>query len=649
MKKKIINGIMMVALVVATSTSFVSCKDTNEDVKIEQDSKIANLQQRLSAVEAGYATIGYVDNQLTQAKTDLQALIDKKADQSALEGLGTTVEGLEDDINNVEKEISELELWILETFGKLVTDVEISGAYNNLTGSINIPGFEPKMLINCWGVAAESAQGDGNTWPINQDLNNDRAMGWFAGEELGTNQYNGGFGGYIYANVNRYLNTPLLSKVFHKDAIYRFDLVNTAGEVADGVVIDNVDQTGAATKDVLQWGWTRAENNNIFKFGVGYIGENAKNFRPAKLDLSTIKEDIKAVWRDRNRSTGTSKQALGRLLADLYYKVLTADTNLPKYGLRIAWKDNTASISKPTDEETIEINAPFFVNDLGTYEVAPHEGLDHMVTSEAELVFASIKPLAWNAEAAKGLADQVHQGVLSANNLVEKSEALWNKIFKKIKKQLPNLDPNQIKDIVARGNLHNNDGGPKWWLDIDADDVYTVGTDADLTAVIDPLNESLDNVKDMMAQANKLLDKLNGKNITDWVEKFTNKFDQLFANNAYQMLQPTLLAINANGDVNRVSGLSEAPYEASGEITLKPTSYTAEILAPAYAKFVAIKSIDGVAADKSQQPGNFGHILVAGDQELKFTPDPGKLYEIVYEAVDYSGNQFEHNYYILGK
>ena len=272
-----------------------------------------------------------------------------------------------------------------------------------------------------------------------------------------------------------------------------------------------------------------------------------------------------------------------------------------------------------------------------------------MVTSEAELVFATVKPLAWNAEAAKGLADQVHQGVLSANNLVEKSEALWNKIFKKIKKQLPNLDPNQIKDIVARGNLHNNDGGPKWWLDIDADDVYTVGTDADLTAVIDPLNESLDNVKDMMAQANKLLDKLNGKNITDWVEKFTNKFDQLFANNAYQMLQPTLLAINANGDVNRVSGLSEAPYEASGEITLKPTSYTAEILAPAYAKFVAIKSIDGVAADKSQQPGNFGHILVAGDQELKFTPDPGKLYEIVYEAVDYSGNQFEHNYYILGK
>jgi len=642
---------MMVALVVATSTSFVSCKDTNEDVKIEQDSKIANLQQRLSAVEAGYATIGYVDNQLTQAKTDLQALIDKKADQSALEGLGTTVEGLEDDINNVEKEISELELWILETFGKLVTDVEISGAYNNLTGSINIPGFEPKMLVNCWGVAAESAQGDGNTWPINQDLNNDRAMGWFAGEELGTNQYNGGFGGYIYANVNRYLNTPLLSKVFHEGAIYRFDLVNTAGEVADGVVIDNVDQTGAATQDVLQWGWTRAENN-IFKFGVGYIGENAKNFQPAKLDLSTIKEDIKAVWRDRNRSTGTSKQALGRLLADLYYKVLTADTNLPKYALRIAWKDNTASISKPTDEETIEINAPFFVNDLGTYEVAPHEGLNHMVTSEAELVFASIKPLGFNS--GQVLAENVDGVVKKTNNLIEKMEPYIDRIFKKIKKQIK-LDKLNFPDDAFEA--YYDAVNDEYYIKVDQTYLNTLAPGAgftddlkvDITDMADEINDAFGNVNDFVANMKELLVKMNGKNVPDWVEKFTNKFDKLFANNADQMLQPTLLAINANGDVNRVSGLSEAPYEASGEITLKPTSYTAEILAPAYAKFVAIKSIDGVAADKSQQPGNFGHILVAGDQELKFTPEPGKLYEIVYEAVDYSGNQFEHNYYILGK
>ena len=42
-------------------------------------------------------------------------------------------------------------------------------------------------------------------------------------------------------------------------------------------------------------------------------------------------------------------------------------------------------------------------------------------------------------------------------------------------------------------------------------------------------------------------------------------------------------------------------------------------------------------------------MIFSGDQELKFTPEAGKLYEIVYEAVDFFGNTFEHTYYILGK
>jgi hypothetical protein len=49
MKKKIINGILMVALVAATSTSFVSCKDNDEDVKTDLiyklDQEKANLQR----------------------------------------------------------------------------------------------------------------------------------------------------------------------------------------------------------------------------------------------------------------------------------------------------------------------------------------------------------------------------------------------------------------------------------------------------------------------------------------------------------------------------------------------------------------------------------------------------------------------------
>ena len=55
MKKKIINGILMVALVGATSTSFVSCKDTSEDVKTDLMAQInavkANLEPRVEQAE----------------------------------------------------------------------------------------------------------------------------------------------------------------------------------------------------------------------------------------------------------------------------------------------------------------------------------------------------------------------------------------------------------------------------------------------------------------------------------------------------------------------------------------------------------------------------------------------------------------------
>ena len=161
-----------------------------------------------------------------------------------------------------------------------------------------------------------------------------------------------------------------------------------------------------------------------------------------------------------------------------------------------------------------------------------------------------------------------------------------------------------------------------------------------MTDIIAPLNTSLNNVKDMFAQLNQLKNKLNGSTITNWVEKFTNKFATLVNNNADQMLTPTLLAIAKDGTVNRVSGTKASPLEASGEITLKPTSYSAEVFAPAYAKFVGCKDITA---------NGFNEVMLANDKVLKFTPEAGKTYEIVYEAVDFFGNTFNHTYYIKGK
>jgi hypothetical protein len=445
-----------------------------------------------------------------------------------------------------------------------------------------------------------------------------------------------GFAGYIYANVNRYIDMPLLTKDQDSKSIFKVTLANTAGEDVKDLLIVNMDETGKPTTDVLQWGWTRADENNIFKFGVAYIGDEPASFTPAKIDLSKFKADLKAIWRDRNRQSGTSKQALGHLVADLYYNLATKDTNMKKYMLKFAWKDNTAYAYDKDGQTIIESNE--------------EKGLQHIATSEAELVFATIKPLGFNS--GEAIAEKVDGITKSTNNLIEKMEPYIDKIFNRIKKQI-NLDKLNFPEDTF--DAYYDAVADKYYFKVDKNYINSLITTGgapgvtvtfnddlkvDITDMAEDITKAFGNVNDFVANMKNLLGKFNGQNVTNWVEKFTNKFDKLIKNNADQMLQPVLLAIDKNGNVNRVSGIKSAPYEAEGEVRLEATSYTAELFAPAYVKFVGCKDI---TAD------GFNELNFSNSKVLKFTPEKGKLYEIVYEAADYSGNIKSHTYYIQGK
>ena len=642
MKKKIINGIMMVALVAATSTSFVSCKDTNEDVRVEMQTEYKTLLERLEALDSKY---GNLDGRVGK--------------------LETKVKNMAGDIATLQKEVDDLEKWVVEAFNNLITSVEFAGTYNNMTGRISAPGLEPMMLINNYGTAAEEGK-----FPSVKDKNGNQ-ISWAAGDEIGTGKdmklditedgdinvkLNGGFAGYMYTTINSYQNikTNMQNSDLDEKSIYNFALVNTAGEEVPGLMIANVEKDGAATDDVLEFGWTRAAENNIYKLAVAYVGDDASSYVPKKIELSKFKDDLKAIWAARNTTTGTSKQALGHLAADLYYNLATKEYNLPKYALKISWKDNL------TKAESLDVDAYSIVgNDTNGYggdngdviqvDETKKEATyaSHFMTTKPELLFATFEPLSFNA--GPRMAEKVGQYVGSANKTIEKSEALWNKIFNKIKAQIPNFDPNTIKDIKAKewdGTVGDKDkgtlytDGANWWLEEGGNGGFQAGTDMNMTNIISPLNTDLGSIKDMFAQLNQLKGKLQGSTITTWLKKFTDKFNTLFNNNAEQILQPVLLAIDKEGNVSRVSGNPTAASEFEGEITLEPTSYSAEVFAPCYAKYVGCKDIteDG-----------FNEILYAFDKKLKFTPKAGTTYEIVYEAMDFFGHTFKHTYYIQGK
>ena len=616
MKKKIINGIMMVALVAATSTSFVSCKDTNEDVRVEMQQEYADLLGKLNELENKY---------------------------KAVEGLKPRVEALESkvkshtwDIADLQVDFANLESWAHEAFNNLVMSASIDATYNNFTGSINIPGAEPMMLFSNYGTTAEAGsfpsvkpkKGEQITWAAGDELGSGKNAKVAISEDGNVNvTLNGGFAGYLYASVNRFIpEQKLQDSEIDSTSVFSFDLVDSRGDKVDGLMIANVEKDGAPTNDLLTWGWTRAENN-MFKFGVAYAGSKASEFKPDTINLAKFKDDLKAVWRDRNRATGTSKQALGKLAADLYYNLATKNTNLPKYRLMISWQDKFAANTLKADT-TVQLGV---------------DSTKHFVTADGNILFAAFKPLGFNS--GKALADKVGQGVATTNRVIEKLEPFVDRILNRVKSQvnLKNLDESVFDNIKTNAAGNYVIVIPNGTV---LDATANIKTDHDVEIEIDdiiaPMKSSFASVNDMIDSFKNVMAKINGTNFGNWLEKFTNKFNKVFANNAQQMLEPVLLAIDKDGNVSRVSGIEAAPYEAKAgvELTLDPTSYSAEIFAPAYAKYVAC---DNITAD------GFNEVLFANDVDLKFTPEAGKTYKIVYEAVDFTGVTRSHTYYIQGK
>jgi hypothetical protein len=81
-----------------------------------------------------------------------------------------------------------------------------------------------------------------------------------------------------------------------------------------------------------------------------------------------------------------------------------------------------------------------------------------------------------------------------------------------------------------------------------------------------------------------------------------------------------------------------------------PTSWTAELVAPAYKKFVAVIEMDGkkVDADNEINSGLLGQIVDGSVKEIPLQIEAGHVYKIQYTAIDYSGRIKNLYYNIRG-
>ena len=154
-------------------------------------------------------------------------------------------------------------------------------------------------------------------------------------------------------------------------------------------------------------------------------------------------------------------------------------------------------------------------------------------------------------------------------------------------------------------------------------------------------------------------DKTNTKSrLNSYVTRIYNKLNSIFSKAPNLALQPCMIAIANNKAVMLAQSLNKPTKAASKAIELYPTSYSLELLAPAYRKFVAITDVFN-ASDKSPvdlntakqlaKEANMGDNLKrVFDQETvcKFTGQAGYIYEITYTAVDYHGKVAIRKFYV---
>ena len=661
MKKKIINGIMMVALVAATSTSFVSCKDTNEDVRIEQAAEIAALQGRLTDLENKY---GDLEGRVTALREKLNDTVDR--------------------VDLLEIRCDELEEWLQEAFSKLVTGVEINGTWNNMTGMVALPGVKANMLIANYGTAGKAGQ-----FPVEGKLvDEDEEMNWSAGAKFGYNEAYATYAGTIYATVNKYVNGD-----FALDDKFGAQLVKTSGANIDDYVTIELGNEGKPTDKDLTWGWTRADNN-IYEFNIGIKG-NPEELGFNILKVEGLKDDLKTIW---NKRQSTSAEEFAQAVAKLYYTAVQGGvgSNMPMYALRLGWTTgdvDSQTITKGTHTWT----QPQFMNNA-----------KHFVQSDADLLLATLQPLAFTTkdvpvsitpkvQMTLDEAEKIfNRMVASVNSVVSRAVAAYKGVAPGKNESDYSLKDMMVSLITNEANKNRSTaavlggGGP-----FNAGQLY-YATDANLyyyavsgtqcvnlgqywpeyiSAQASAVNRAIELAQEALNYANS--GNLFKNKIADRILNYSASADKWLGENFNNGLQPTLFAIHGikNGTkilqtinstdvkLNRVSGIEAAPLYVKADgtpVLLKATSYTLETFAPIMAKFVTVTEIDGKAITpaeaealsekvESKFVAKFGHVIDSYIDQYAFIPEKGKKYTILYEAVDYFGNTTSKYYFIQGE
>lgn len=574
----------LLALVFAVAGTSVisSCKDTDEDLRNEMSANRSQIEALKSELSALKSKVDGLSN-CNCDMSSINAEIKKVSD--ALASYKTLTDT---DITSLSEDIKKIKDQ-LSNLSSAVTGVLLQASENPMFGSLNTPfGVNSMVLLAYYNEAVASPIFpteflDGYTGPEYRVTSGEMLIS-DAKDNAGT----------LYLTVNP--SNADFSGV-------NLDLVNSQDKVS-GVKLSALKKSDK----VLSFGYTRAADNGFYEATASVTEEGILNGSVQTVDLNA-----KAVGKDlKNLLNGRPTMAeIVSLVGDVY---------------------------KAVDK----------VADANAVKIVRGEGLGN-VYSEYGVAAVAFKPLSFNTLDGVYTSDKM-PGYGTIENAIDRivSSVKINLNLKQFNVKEFNLHKIEIADD-ENFTIHFVYNGDNCTSTVSKKEVFGDIFD-NLNADLDRTKQLADQVNDMLKEYNSINDKLSGSiNIKDDVMDLLDKVNSQVVNlinKAMRMLKPCL-ALNTNDGARLASGSSAYPTVISGtKVTLIPTSYTFETLAPALKKYVAVKNLSTGAEVVGE---NLGTLIDGTVRAIDVNLQSGNSYEITYLALDYTGQVENHKYYVTVK
>ena len=606
------------------------------------DGKYDDLLVKIQGEDGKGGLVGEIEALRLKQITDADALTTALNNKfSSLSGTVTSLKEAQDKVNGAYADALEY------LVNKNLSNIAINATENPVLGYYNAAflGSQLNLASSFYGTAAQTNQ----DWHI--------AQGDFLNE---------GNAGYIYVSLN--------PTEFSPSNIVGLKLVDSQGNEAKGFELGKIENTDK----VLTYGVRATTSSN----GFYAIPVNAVD--PANDDFSLNKGELKEAAKNIIAKLQNPKESnlnLSQIATALYNSVnnkLKAYTVKAEYYLYDSSKPEGERLVKKHQVAPTYNMAAFAVNPLSYNTLKDNQSLKnlglaldkYMLPTLSDKLGKFMDALDFQIKNEDGkqikmysmlsskyvVAYENGNDVILVNTQTGDEYTLPNT---KIAKEMSgsSLDENVYTKhdgyyTDSEGNLHY------YWYWVPSDNEVTYNyermyvfesTDNTIDELIGSINEQiatqLQPVKDAITNA-----------ATKWDNAITSVNNLLHKINAHisdvnQLLLPTMLYKSSKtGDWNTLSTLGGrlgTRMTGTGSTVLVATSWTGELLAPAYKKTVEVKGnpaganvtlMDGKTSAKTPFDGS--------TQKVLFTATAKGDYTIVYKAVDYSGVSVEKEYHI---